>query len=134
MTDLTHARHDANPWIRRVRNPPEQPGRKRRGLSLVTAGPPRKQPLMCLSPHRLRLGAEESVFMDPHGPTIAPMCPTDVIADKIKHTFSKRELNYFFAYYKHPALMQPVCTTVTTPCHAGRGLADHPRCVSVGND
>ncbi len=27
-----------------------QPGRKRRGPSLATAGPPRKQPLLCLSP------------------------------------------------------------------------------------
>ncbi len=47
-----HARHDATPsrsakapgprlpWIRRLRNPPEQPGRKRRGPSLATAGPP----------------------------------------------------------------------------------------------
>ncbi len=34
---------------------------------------------------RYFLGAEESVFMDPHGPTIAPRCPTAVIADKIKH-------------------------------------------------
>ncbi len=46
---------------------------------------------MCLSPPRLALGAEESVFMDPHEPTIAPRCPTTVIADKIKHAFSKRE-------------------------------------------
>ncbi len=30
--------------------------------------------------------------------------------------------------------MQPVCTAVSTPCHAGRGLAGHPRCVSVGNE
>ncbi len=27
--------------------------------------------------------------------------------------------------------MQPVCTA--PPCHAGRGLAGHPRCVNVGN-
>ncbi len=31
-----------SPWIRRLRNPPEQPGRKRRGPSLATAGAPRK--------------------------------------------------------------------------------------------
>ncbi len=29
--------------------------------------------------------------------------------------------------------MQPVFTAVSTSCHAGRGLADHPRCVRVGN-
>ncbi len=34
----------------------------------------------------------------------------------------------------HPDLMQPVCTTVSSPCHAGRSLAGHPRCVSVGNE
>ncbi len=50
------------------------------------------------------------------------------------HTFSKREQKYFSAYHKHLALMQPVCTTVSTPCHPGWGLAGHPRCVSVGND
>ncbi len=82
--DESVAEHSCPPtsigWKARVSQP-----------SLVTAGPPHKQPTMCLSPRCLRLGAEESVFMDPHGPTIAPMCPTDVIADKIKHTFSKRE-------------------------------------------
>ncbi len=30
--------------------------------------------------------------------------------------------------------MQPVCTAVSTPCHVGRGLAGHSRCVNVGND
>ncbi len=30
--------------------------------------------------------------------------------------------------------MQPVCTAVSTPCHADRGLAGHPRCVNVHND
>ncbi len=48
--------------------------------------------------------------------------------------FQKREQKYFSAYHKHRAHMQPVCTTVSTPCHAGRGLAGHPRCVSVGNN
>ncbi len=33
---------------------------------------------MCLSPPRLTLGAEESVFMDPHGSTVAPKCPAVV--------------------------------------------------------
>ncbi len=72
--------------------------------------------------------------MDPHGPTIAPSCPTAVIADKIKHTHFQKESEIFSAYHKRPALMQPVCTAVSTPCHAGRGLAGHPRCVNVGND
>ncbi len=142
-----HTRHDAtpfrsakdtgprSPWIRRLRNPPgRQPGRKRRGPSLATAGSPLKQPLLCLLPPHLALGAEESVFMDPHGPTIAPSCPTAVIADKIKHTHFQKESEIFSAYHKRPALMQPVCTAVSTPCHAGRGLAGHPRCVNVGND
>ncbi len=30
--------------------------------------------------------------------------------------------------------MQPVCTAISTPCHAGRGLAGHPRCISVVNE
>ncbi len=30
--------------------------------------------------------------------------------------------------------MQPVCTAVSTPCHAGQGLTGQPRCVNVGND
>ncbi len=108
---------------------------KKRGSSLGTAGPLRKQPLMCLSPPRLTLGAEESVFLVPHGPTIAPRCPTAVIADKIKHIyFQKESKSLISAYHKHPALMQPVFTTVSTSCHTGRGLAGHPRCVSVGND
>ncbi len=50
------------------------------------------------------------------------------------HTFLKREQKYCSAYHKHPALMQPVCTTVSTPCHVGRSLAGHPWCVRVGND
>ncbi len=49
------------------------------------------------------------------------------------HIFSKREHKYFSAYHKCPALMQPVCTAISTPCHAGRGLAGHPRCVNMGN-
>ncbi len=55
-----------SPWIRRLRNPPgRQPGRKRRGPILATAGSPLKQPLLCLSPPHLALGAEKSVFMGP---------------------------------------------------------------------
>ncbi len=50
------------------------------------------------------------------------------------HTFSKREQEYFSAYHKRPALMQPVCTAVSIPCHTGQGLAGHPQCVNVSND
>ncbi len=80
------------------------------------------------------LGAEKNVFSVPHWPATVPRCPTTLIADKIKQTFSKREQAFFSASHKHPALMQPVCTAVSNPCHAGRGLAGHPRCVSVGNE
>ncbi len=106
--EMAHAQHDAtpsrstkdpgprSPWVQRLRSPPDQPGRKSRGPILATAEPPRKQPLMCLSPPRLMLGAEESVFLVPHGPTIAPRCPTAVIVDKIKHIhFQKESKNLF---------------------------------------
>ncbi len=115
-----HTRHDAtlsrsakdpaprSPWIQCLRNPPEQPGRKRRGPSLATAGPPRKQPLLCLSPPRLVL----SVFMDPHGPTIAPRCPTAVIADKIKHMhFQKESKNLFLPTIS----VLPLCSQSAQP-------------------
>ncbi len=74
-----------SPWIRYLRSPPNQPGRKRRGPSLATVRPPQKQPRMCLLPTRLALGAEESVFLVPHGPTLAAGFPNAVIAYKIKH-------------------------------------------------
>ncbi len=45
---------------------------------------PQAASIVSLAAH-LALGAEESVFMDPHGPTIAPRCLTAVIVDKIKH-------------------------------------------------
>ncbi len=140
----THARHDTtpyrsakdpgprSPWIRHLRNLPEQPGRKRRGPSLATTGPPSKQPLLCLSAPHLALGAEQSVFMDPHyRASVSDRCDS---RQNETHTFSKREQKLFSAYHKHPAFMQPICTAVSTPCHAGRGLAGHPRCVNVGND
>ncbi len=101
-----------SPWIRRFRSPPDQPGRKRRGPSLATAGPPRKQPLMYLSPPRLTLGGEESVFMDPHGPTIAPRCPTAVIEDKIKHIhFQKGSKNIFLPTIS----VMPLCSQSAQP-------------------
>ncbi len=42
------------------------------------------------------LSAEESVFMDPYGPTIAPRSPTAVIADKIKHIYFQKESKSLF--------------------------------------
>ncbi len=96
-----------------IENPPEPLGRKRRGPSFATAGPPCKQPLLYLS---------------------APRCPTTVIAGKIKRIHFQKEQKSFSAYPKHPAFMQPVCTAVSTPCYVGRSLAGHPRCIRVGND
>ncbi len=34
--------------------------------------------------------------MDPHRPTIAPRCPTAVIADKIKHIHFQKEIKNLF--------------------------------------
>ncbi len=97
-----HARHNATPsrstkdpgtrstWIRHLRSPPDQQGRKRRSPSLATAGPPRKLPLMCLLQPRSALGAEESMLLVPHRPTLAPGSPTAVIADKIQHIHSQK--------------------------------------------
>ncbi len=67
------------PWIRRLRSPPDQAGRNRRGPSLATAGPPCKQPLMGLLSPRSVLGAERSVLLEskyPLLPTISilPLC------------------------------------------------------------
>ncbi len=60
--------------------------------SLTPAGPPRKQPLMCLLSPCSALGAEQRVLLVPHGPILAPGCPTAKIAEKIKHIhFRKRE-------------------------------------------
>ncbi len=106
---------DLRPLSRQLnkrRNPPEQPGRKRRVPSLATAGPPRKQPLLCLSLPCLALGLEESVFMDPHGPTIAPRCPIAVIADKIKHIhFQKESKNLFLPTIS----VLPLCSQSVQP-------------------
>ncbi len=73
------------PWIWCLRSLPDQPGRRRQGPSLPIARPPRKRLLMCLSPPRETLDAEEKVFSVPHWPATVPRCPTAVIADKIKH-------------------------------------------------
>ncbi len=85
---------------------------KEEGPGLATTGPPRNQPLLCLSPPRLTMGAEESVFMDPHGPTIAPMCPTAVTADKIKHIhFQKESKNLFLPTIS----VLPLCSQSAQP-------------------
>ncbi len=72
-------------FLQCLRSFPDQPGRRRRGLSLATSGPPRKRPLMCLSPPRGMLGADKYVFLVPHWPATAPRCPIAVIEDTIKH-------------------------------------------------
>ncbi len=84
-------------------------------------------------------GRGKCVFV-PHRHTLAPRCLTAVIAESNEtqwqnktHTFFKREQKSFSAYHKRSDLMQPVFTAVSTCCHAGRGLADHPQCVRVGN-
>ncbi len=64
----------------------------------------------------LNAGCRGKCVLVPHGPNIASRCPTAVIADKIKYTFSKSEQKSFSACHKRPALMQPVFTTVSTPC------------------
>ncbi len=120
------------PWIQCLRSLPDQPGRSRRGPSLTTAGPPRKRPLMCLSPPRGR--REKCVFgssLARYGTQVCDCCGS---RQNKTQTFSKIEQASFSASHKRPALMQPVCTMVLTPCHAGRDLAGHPRCVSLGNE
>ncbi len=73
------------------------------------------------------------MFLVPHGPSIAPKCPTAVIADKIKHIYFQQESKKLCLL---TISVLPLCrqSTFLTPYHAGRGLAGHPRCVSVGND
>ncbi len=66
-----------------------------------------------------------------HCPLVSDRCDS---RQNKTHTFSKGEQKPFSAYHKHPALIQLVCTAVSTPCHTCRGLAGHPRCVNVGND
>ncbi len=52
------------------------------------------------------------MFMDPHGPTIAPRCPTTVIADKIKHIYFQKESKYLFL----PTIsVMPLCSQSALP-------------------
>ncbi len=88
------------PWIQCLRSPPDQSDRERKDSSLVIARPPCKQPLMCLLSPRSALGAEENVFLVPHGPTLAPGCPTGVIADKLKHIHFQKRANVLLSLPK----------------------------------
>ncbi len=47
-------------------------------------------------------------------------------------TFSKREQFSSSVPHECPASVQPATRVYPTPCHAGRGLAGHPRSVRVG--
>ncbi len=47
-------------------------------------------------------------------------------------TFSKREQFSSSVPHECPASVQPATRVYPTPCHAGRGLASHPRSVRVG--
>ncbi len=129
-------RQEPRPKIRRLRSPPEKPGRKRRGPSLAAAGLPRKQSLMCLLSTRSGLGAEESVLLVPNGPTLAPGHLTAVIVDKIKHI-------YFLIFKKRanilvlPGAQGQICQehTVTQPTsivpgHSYQLSADESNCLS----
>ncbi len=50
--------------------------------------------------------------MDPHGPTIAPRCPTAVIADKIKHIHFQNESKNLFL----PTIsVLPLCSQSVQP-------------------
>ncbi len=70
------------------------------------------QALMCLSPPRLTLGAEESGFLVSHGPTIVPMCPAAVVADKVKHIYFQKESKNLFL----PTIsILPLCSQSAQP-------------------
>ncbi len=77
-------------------------------------------------------GAEEIVFVAT-GSVQAPMQPSTVIVEKNKtQTFSKKEQFSSSVPHECPASVQPATRVYPTPCHAGRGLAGHPRSVRVG--
>ncbi len=114
-----HARHNATPsrcakepgprssWIQRLRSPPDQPGRKRRGPSFATAGPPRKQPLVTM----LNAGCRgKYVFGSSRANYSALVSDRCDSGQNKTHTFSKREQKSFSAYHKRSALMQSICT------------------------
>ncbi len=70
---------------------------KKRGSSLGTAGPLRKQPLMCLSPPRLTLGCRgKCVFGSPRTHYSAQVSDRCDSRQNKTHIFSKREQKSFF--------------------------------------
>ncbi len=84
------------------------------------------------TPPRSALGAEKSVLLVPHRPTLAPGRPTVVIADKIKCIhFQKVSKNLFLPTISVLPLMQQVFRAVSTSCDVGRVLAGHPWRVRV---
>ncbi len=109
-------------WILCLRSLPDQPGRRKRGPSLVIAGPP----LQTASPPSLATlpnagCTEKSVFgssLARYGTQVSDHCDS---GQNKTQTFSKREKASFSASHKRPALMQPACTAVSTPCHTGWG-------------
>ncbi len=121
------------PWIRRLRSPPDQSARKRRGSSLTTTRSPRKQSLVCLLVTPLRAGCRgKCVIGSPRAHFSARASNRCDCGQNKTHTFSKREQISSSAYHKL-ALRQPVFKAVSTSWHVGRGLAGHPQCVRVGN-
>ncbi len=90
-------------------------------------------------------GLDSASLRDPRSVTGLALSATKATAQAIGHSVSMLVRHLWLTmtemkkadkvpYHKHPALMQPVCTAVSTPCYAGQGLAGHPRCVNVGND
>ncbi len=61
------------------------------------------------------------------------MQPSAVIVEKIKHKHSQKKEQFSSSVpHECPASVQPATRVYPTPCHAGRGLAGHPRSVRVG--
>ncbi len=81
-------------------------------LMLRSAGLTAHIARLSVLPLCLALGKEESVFMDPHGPTIAPRCTTAVIADKIKCIHLQKESKNLFL----PTVsILPLCSQFAQP-------------------
>ncbi len=98
-----------------------------------TAGPPTKRPLMrkpLCTP--FSSGCRGIVFVAT-GSVQAPLQPSAVIVEKIKHKHSQKKSNFPLpSLTSAPASVQPATRVYPTPCHAGRGLAGHPQSVRVG--
>ncbi len=85
-----------SPWIRHLRNPPEQPGR-----------PPRKQPLLCLSSARLGKCVHGSSRAH-YSAQVSDHCDS---GQNKTHTFSKREQNLFLPTIS----VLPLCSQSAQP-------------------